>query len=67
MIINCPLPKFSKFKQYFLHCFFFRLIFGVVNENLWKILVKSRKLNSMNAAYIEPDPRLYEEKLPNGL
>ncbi|CAF1014270.1 unnamed protein product [Brachionus calyciflorus] len=36
-------------------------------DNLWKILVKSRELKSMNAAYLEPDPRVYEEKLPNGL
>ncbi len=36
-------------------------------ENLWNILCKSRELKSMNAAYIEPDPDVYEETQPNGL
>jgi hypothetical protein len=36
-------------------------------EELWKALSKSRQLNSMNCAYINPDPHIFEEKLPNGL
>lgn len=36
-------------------------------DDLWKILRKSRELKSMNAAYLEPDPYVTEEKLPNGL
>ncbi len=36
-------------------------------DSLWNILCKSRQLKSMNAAYIEPDPYIYEAKLPNGL
>jgi hypothetical protein len=36
-------------------------------NNLWDIICKSRKHNSMNAAYIDPDPNVIEQKLPNGL
>ena len=36
-------------------------------KDLWRILCRSRQLKSMNAAYIEPDPYVYEAKLPNGL
>ena len=37
------------------------------HPDLWKILVKSRQLKSMNAAYIEPDSGLRDQQLPNGL
>ena len=36
-------------------------------NQLWMIICKSRKHNSMNAAYIDPDPLVFEQKLSNGL
>ena len=39
----------------------------ISQEELWKILVKSRQLKSMNAAYIEPDMYTRDCKLANGL
>ena len=36
-------------------------------DELWMIICRSRKHNSMNAAYIDPDPLIFEQKLPNGL
>ena len=35
--------------------------------DLWKIICKSRAKKSMEAVYIEPNPHVYEERLPNGL
>ena len=36
-------------------------------NDIWKIIQKSRELKSMIGASIEPDPVIYEAKLPNGL
>lgn len=36
-------------------------------NELWKIIQRSRELKSMNGASIEPDPYVFEAKLPNGL
>ncbi len=39
----------------------------ISKDVLWKLLCESRKLKSMNAAFIEPDPYVYEAKMANGL
>lgn len=36
-------------------------------NELWKIIHRSRELKSMIGSSIEPDPHIYEAKLPNGL
>lgn len=36
-------------------------------NQLWKTIYKSSERKSMAAAYIEPNPAIYEERLPNGL
>lgn len=36
-------------------------------DKLWSIISKSSERKSMAAAYIEPNPAVYEERLPNGL
>lgn len=36
-------------------------------DTLWRIISKSSDAKSMAAAYIEPNPSIHEERLPNGL
>ena len=36
-------------------------------NEIWNLLVKSRKHNSLIAASISPNPRIREARLPNGL
>jgi calpain len=36
-------------------------------NELWEIIIKSRKLKSMTAAYIDADPYVREARLSNGL
>ena len=38
-----------------------------MKEDIWKILVQSRRKKSMCGAYIDADPHIPEMKLPNGL
>lgn len=36
-------------------------------SNIWHLIVKSRQLKSITAAFLEPDPRIKEDRLTNGL